>query len=50
MNRKVYSLVCVKPCFWSGVQFKKGDVKKFYSPLKREHFLKRSPKGCFENI
>jgi hypothetical protein len=50
MNRKAYKLECIKACFWSGVQYKKGEIKVFYSSLKRRHFLEKAPNGCFVKL
>lgn len=47
MNRKAYKVICTSPCKWSGCFFKKGDVKVFYSEIKRKQFLEKAPKGFF---
>ena len=46
MNRKAWKLICVKPCFFGGVQYHKGDKKVFYSLLKAKHFMEKIP-DCF---
>jgi hypothetical protein len=47
MNRKVFYVECVKSRLYSGIQFKAGDIRKFYSLLKAKHFIERAPEGMF---
>lgn len=47
MNRKVFYVKCVRDCKHGGVQYYKGDVRKFYSALKAKHFIEKAPENCF---
>jgi hypothetical protein len=48
INRKVFYVECIISKTYSGIQFKAGDIRKFYSLLKAKHFIKKAPDGMFQ--